>query len=107
MIHAAEMKDAVEHKDAELVFHGVAELGGLSRGSIKRDSDLARPAVGGREREDVGGVVTAPKAAVQSAQFTVGGDEADSGAVAANPDGQLGPELTQGAAADVSRRMAE
>jgi hypothetical protein len=107
MIHAEEMKDAVEHKDAEFVFHGVAELGGLSRSSIEGDGDLAWPAVGGQEGKDVGGVVAAPKAAVQRAQFAVGGDEADSGAVAANPDGKLGPELTQGAAADVSRRMAE
>jgi hypothetical protein len=111
MIHAGQVQNSVQHQNPEFIFNGVAELGGLLRGAVERDGEFSRLTVRGRKREHIGGMILAPKLAIEFAKLPVVRDQARYGAPAAGDLRDFGEERTQcappNAPANRARWMAE
>jgi hypothetical protein len=79
MVHAGEMQQTVEKKDAHLVSEAVSEVSGLPSRGFKRDGEIAgvegRHFSGRRKTENVRGLVLAAKPFIEAAQDTVIGQE--------------------------------
>lgn len=72
MVHAKEMECAMEHENHDLLFDGVAELGGLLAGALEGDGEF----VGTGEGKDVGGGILTAELEVEAAEFGIAGEQA-------------------------------
>jgi len=103
----------MQHQDADFVFEGVAERGGLCAGAGCGDGyftklpDGRRKRLPHRKREDVGGVVFAEEAAVEAAEFAIAGDEAGEAGAPGDFATQSPGEVFQVAAVQFRRGAAE
>ena len=79
VVLAGEMEETVEEENFYFVAEGVAVGGGLARGSVERDGQVAcvlfRELLGRGEAEDVGGLIFAAEGFIELADGGVGGEK--------------------------------
>lgn len=89
VIEANEMKQAVQHQDANLIHQRVAKLTGLHFGALNRDREVAdRFFAIGWERKDIGCVVVVTKLPVEPLEGAVVRDETGKGAAGCDGERQ-------------------
>src|SRR4051794_25625793 len=102
-----EVKNAVQHEDAQLVLGGMAEVASLRASAHHRNGEIAEMAVLAGERQHVRRVVLAAEIAIEAAQLGVAGDQAIEAAAAGNTAFQSAREGGKGSGAHVRRGAAK